>query len=60
MGAVPVDATLNVAVWPAVIVTLPGCVVIVGATAVLAEVPVPLSATENVEPFERVNSKVPE
>jgi hypothetical protein len=34
MGAVPVAATENVAVWPAVTVWLAGCVVIDGATEV--------------------------
>ena len=32
IGDVPVAATLNVAVWPAVTVSLAGCVVIAGAT----------------------------
>lgn len=31
-GAVPVATTENVAVWPAVTVWLPGCVVMLGAT----------------------------
>ena len=62
MGAVPVAATLNVAVCPAVIFALAGCEEIVGATGPVDvwPVPVPLRATEIVERLARVNSKVPE
>jgi len=38
MGAVPVAATENVAVWPAVTVWLAGCVVIDGATEAVVTV----------------------
>ena len=54
MGAVPVAATLKVAVWPAVIVALAGCEEIAGATAVLVvPVPVPFSAIEIFAPKAR-------
>lgn len=63
MGDVPVAAMLNVAVCPAVIFALAGCVEIAGAIAVLVVVgplPVPLRATEISEPLDRLNSRVPE
>ena len=62
IGAVPVAATLNVAVCPAAIFALAGCVEIVGATALgdVDPLPVPLSATEVVEPLERMKISVPE
>lgn len=62
MGAVPVAATLNVAVCPAVIFALAGCEEMVGATALGAveAVPVPLRATEIVQPLDRVNITAPE
>ncbi len=63
IGAVPVAATLNVAVCPAVIFALAGCDEIAGATAVgvvVWPVPVPLKAIEKVEPLDRVNFRVPE
>ena len=63
MGAVPVAAMLKVADSPAVIFTLAGCVEMVGATDVLGggcPLPVPLRATEIGQPFNRLNSRVPE
>ena len=45
-GAVPVATTLSVAVWPAAIVRLCGCVVIAGATPI-AIVAVAESAVPN-------------
>jgi len=62
MGVVPVAATLNVAVWPALIFALAGCDEIVGATGLVDvwPVPVPLRATEILERLVRVNSKAPE
>jgi hypothetical protein len=61
IGAVPVAATLNVAVCPAVIFALAGCDEIVGPTGPDVEfVPVPLSAIEFVEPLDLLNSKEPE
>jgi hypothetical protein len=61
---VPVAATLNVAVWPAVTVWLVGCVVIAGATAaaftasvaaLLVTVPAELlTTTSNVDPLSEV------
>jgi hypothetical protein len=61
MGAVPVAATLNVAVCPAVIFALAGCDEIVGPTGPVVElVPVPLSAIEFVEPLDLLNSREPE
>src|SRR6266446_1820068 len=47
-GAVPVATTVNVAVCPAVTVWLPGCVVIVGATAVAVPVPDTVRTDEGV------------
>jgi hypothetical protein len=60
IGAVPVAATLKVAVWPAVIFALAGCEVMAGATDVLLEVPVPLSETHILWPFPRIICSVPE
>jgi hypothetical protein len=61
MGAVPVAATLNVAVCPATIFALAGCDEIVGAIGPVVEpVPVPLRAIEIVEPLDRLNSREPE
>jgi hypothetical protein len=59
IGAVPVAATLNVAVWPEVIFALAGCEVMAGATDALLEIPVPLSETKTLRPFPRVISSVP-
>lgn len=58
----PVAATLNVAVCPAVIFALAGSDVIVGATALgdVLAVPVPLRATVIVELLGRLNSSEPE
>lgn len=62
MGAVPVAATLNVAVCPAAIFTLAGCDEIAGAigAVVVAPLPVPIKLTENSSPFARVNFREPE
>lgn len=62
IGAVPVAATLNVAVCPTVTFALAGCDEILGATGPDVEpwpVPVPLRATEVVEPLDRLNSRAP-
>jgi hypothetical protein len=48
---------VNDAVLPAITVLLTGWVVIAGATK---EIPVPLKATEVIEPLDRINSRVPE
>jgi hypothetical protein len=61
MGAVPVAATLNVAVCPVEIFALAGCDEIAGGIDALATIcapPVPLSATE-IDPRGPVNSNVP-
>jgi hypothetical protein len=63
MGEVPVAATLNVAVWPAKMLALDGCVEMEGATAVggvVIPLPVPLRAMEITVPLACVNSSVPE
>jgi hypothetical protein len=61
IGAVPVAATLNVAVCPTVTFALAGCDEMVGATGPVVELwPVPLRATEIIDPFDRLNSRVPE
>ena len=53
--------TPNVAVCPAMIFTLAGCDVIAGATgAVVGDIPIPLNATEVIQPFDRLNSNVAE
>jgi hypothetical protein len=61
IGAVPVAATLKVAVCPTTIFALAGCEEIVGATGPVVElVPVPLRAIEFVEPLDLLNSREPE
>lgn len=61
IGAVPVAATLNVAVCPTTTFALAGCDEILGATGPDVElVPVPLRATKVVEPVDRLNSSEPE
>jgi hypothetical protein len=58
MGDVPVAATLNVAVCPAVTAWLDGCVVIVGGCACVW-MPVPPTETEIFEPSWRLKTSVP-
>jgi len=63
MGDVPVAAILNVAVWPARILALKGCVEMDGAIADGAGVelpPSPLRATDSVVPFACLNLREPE
>ena len=58
MGDVPVAATLNVAVCPAVTAWLDGCVVIVGGSACVW-IPVPPTETAMFEPLWGVKTSVP-
>jgi hypothetical protein len=64
IGEVPVAATLNVAVLPATMFTLAGCVEIAGAITAggggVTALPVPLSATENSVPLGSSNTSLPE
>jgi hypothetical protein len=64
IGEVPVAATLKVAVFPAAMVTLAGCVDIAGAMTVggggVTALPDPLSATENSVPLPSSNTSLPE
>lgn len=67
IGEVPVAATLNVAVLPATMLMLAGCVEIAGATTVgvgggggVTALPVPLNATENSVPLASPNTSLPE
>jgi len=59
MGAVPVAATLNVAVCPAVTVWLSGCVEITAGCA-CDDVPVPLKVNETCGPLSGIKVKTPE
>jgi hypothetical protein len=63
MGDVPVAAILNVAVCPAIMLALDGCVEMEGAMAVggvVTPLPVPLKAMECTVPLACVNLSVPE
>ena len=59
MGPVPVAATVNVAVCPAVTVLLTGCDVMTGGCATAdVPMPLPLRAITIVEPLLRMKTKV--
>lgn len=69
IGEVPVAATLNVAVLPATMLMLAGCVEIAGATTVggggvggggVTALPMPVRATENSVPLACSNTSLPE